>query len=673
MRGVRVPVGARAALAVAILMAPGASDLAHAQERPECEAGDCRRVSDDLAESANRIRQARSDFVLALRRLLEALPGTHGDEGPALRGAVAALSEALGRWDRAIRAYQAPLISAAGNPDVHVALGTVQFERGRPRLAANEFAAASRLAPERAQVFLLLGLAHDAAGRHADAAKAFEKASTLVPDNVAALYAAAQQRRRAGDRPQALDALRIFATKAQATAGSTRGQSPFLRAGLLRESAAVAPIIPPASYSHGFDALARGAYEEAVAAFDQAVARDPVARPPPPAAAAALAAGSAALRAGDLRVALGQLEAAARGAPDASEARRLFATALTADDRPAEAVEQLEAAVKLNPQDERARVALARALVAAGRHADAERSLVHAVAAIPTSAQARYELGRLYQLLERPRNAADAYTAAAAFHVVVGQERLYELIGRARLADADFDAALAAFVRRIDASPNHAEAHRTLGEAYSQLGRDDEALAELIAASLIDPADPQTHAERAQIHLRNGRYEAAAVAARAALERDPSSPGALYALGASLLRLGRAAEGTDAIERFQSNQTAARARDQQAWDLKQLRQVAGMHAERGEFGDAAARLREALTLEPTVDAYLSLGVVLKRGGRPREALEALEQAAARGAGPEVHALLAEVYVALGQTEASGRQQELAARAREQRFRAGGGR
>ena len=149
------------------ILAPGP---AFPQQSTECETDECRRVSDDLAEAAGRIQQARTDFVQALRRFAEALAGTYGDEGPELHRAVDTLAESLGRWDRAIRAYQAPLASVMGSPDVHVALGTVQFDRGRPRAAAEEWAQAGRLAPGRLDVLLLLGLAHDAAGRHADAA-----------------------------------------------------------------------------------------------------------------------------------------------------------------------------------------------------------------------------------------------------------------------------------------------------------------------------------------------------------------------------------------------------------------------------------------------------------------------------------------------------------------------
>jgi tetratricopeptide (TPR) repeat protein len=127
------------------------------------------------------------------------------------------------------------------------------------------------------------------------------------------------------------------------------------------------------------------------------------------------------------------------------------------------------------------------------------------------------------------------------------------------------------------------------------------------------------------------------------------------------------------MERFQSLQAAARERDQRAWELKLLRQTALMDVERGRMQEAVARLREALEIEPTADAYFSLGVVLKRAGRHQESLDALDRAATLGAGPGVHVHLAEVYAALGRPEDSRRQHALRARANDERFRARGGR
>jgi tetratricopeptide (TPR) repeat protein len=245
---------------------------------------------------------------------------------------------------------------------------------------------------------------------------------------------------------------------------------------------------------------------------------------------------------------------------------------------------------------------------------------------------------------------------------------VHELMGRALIADTDFDGAIQAFTRRVEVSPNYAPAHRALAETYLQLGRDDEALAELTAAALIEPADALAHAGRAQLHLRNGRYQDAAGAARAALARDGTNLTALYALGTALVRLGRAGDGEDALARFRAGQDAARARDERGWELRLLRQTAAAHLERGELTEAVERLQAAVALQPDVDGYSTLGAVLKRAGRTQDALDALEQAVAHGGGPMVHALMADLLAALGRIDDSRRHLALAARARDERLR-----
>ena len=54
------------------------------------------------------------------------------------------------------------------------------------------------------------------------------------------------------------------------------------------------------------------------------------------------------------------------------------------------------------------------------------------------------------------------------------------------------------------------------------------------------------------------------------MERLPARGRALYALGASLLRLGRTAEGTAALDEFHRLQAAAQAAASEEWQRKLL-------------------------------------------------------------------------------------------------------
>ena len=113
------------------------------------------------------------------------------------------------------------------------------------------------------------------------------------------------------------------------------------------------------------------------------------------------------------------------------------------------------------------------------------------------------------------------------------------------------------------------------------------------------------------------------------------------------MRLGRAVDGEEALARFRAGQDAARASDERGWELRLLRQTAAAHLERGELADAVERLQAAVALQPDADAYATLGSALKQAGRTQDALDALEQAVARGGGPSVHALLADLLAASG--------------------------
>jgi tetratricopeptide (TPR) repeat protein len=645
------------------------------QTNAPCSGPECALTLEAALAAVAQVNQRKQDFVGAVRQLIVALPGTFGDEGTLITATVQSMTAGLDAWDRAILAFEARVRQGARPADIHIALGVVYLDRYRLDAALREFSEAERLDPRRADAHTFQALVYTISNKPAAAAAALAKASAIDRGRAAVVYSMSRQLALAGRDAEATAARRAFvaARKARLEDRSVAdpGSALFQRVALLRQVPDVAPIFPPALYAGPFALLAQGDYTAAVALFRQAIERDPLigdAR-----GRERLGQGSAALRAGNVRSAIEHLQAAVSAEPDRAEAHRLLAIALREADQYEDSIEAFRAAIRLNPGDERPRMALADVYGASGRDAEAERALQETIASHPGSGQAYYSLGRLYRLMAKNLEAARALERAAERHPLVGADSLYEAIGTIYLAEGELARASDAFQARVDVSPNNAEAHRRFGEVLLQRGRHDEALAEFEVALLIDSNDVQAYAGIAQLRLQQGEYAEAAAAAQRAVGLDPTHPGARYSLGAALLRLGRRVEGQKEIEEFERMQAVNRAKEDRDWELRLIRQAASTHLEKGEYERVADELRKVIPHTPDdPNAYIGLGVVLKRLGRHAEAVANFQKALELKAGADVHRLLAESLETLGRLEESRRHREIYDRAREDRLKALGG-
>ena len=100
--------------------------------RPEAET-----LSREIAAAAARTSDAKNEFVSALRRFVEGMSGTYGDEGPPIRKAAADMAAALQHWDAAIKGYRDVLHAASGRRGVpgagnHLFRSRPGSRRGRP-------------------------------------------------------------------------------------------------------------------------------------------------------------------------------------------------------------------------------------------------------------------------------------------------------------------------------------------------------------------------------------------------------------------------------------------------------------------------------------------------------------------------------------------------------------
>jgi serine/threonine-protein kinase len=87
--------------------------------------------------------------------------------------------------------------------------------------------------------------------------------------------------------------------------------------------------------------------------------------------------------------------------------------------------------------------------------------------------------------------------------------------------DWDWRAAEAAIRRAIALDPSNAAAHRILGHALSQMGRNGEAESAMRRLRELEPLEPLSHALSAQVAFQAGEYAAAAEHARRAILLEP--------------------------------------------------------------------------------------------------------------------------------------------------------
>ncbi|HEY1656571.1 MAG TPA: tetratricopeptide repeat protein [Candidatus Tumulicola sp.] len=168
------------------------------------------------------------------------------------------------------------------------------------------------------------------------------------------------------------------------------------------------------------------------------------------------------------------------------------------------------------------------------------------------------------------------------------------------------------------AEPKGSTARYDLAIAYANLGRNDDAAAQLRAAIALDPGFLAAMANLISVELARGDLAAARAVADRYVALDPESARALYSRGIVALHAGDATTArADFGKLLHANPSYAIAHYNLALAEERLQRY-----------DAAEReLRSALALVPTyARAQFALGVVLLREGRRRDARDAFSKA-----------------------------------------------
>ena len=607
----------------------------------------------------------RDEFFNALLPFYRALAGVYGDEGTQLTAHMNTLAATLSQWDLALGSTEIQLRARLQdkNPrtalEVHTVLASLYAERSRFREALREVDEDIRIDPTRVVFYRFKALLHLADNNAAAAADAFRKAWLLNPEDPQNAYRLIVH--RASDTTEA-EIERALATLATTERALTKGEggaaeSPFLTLNSINDDVGSAMAFVPGPYARGFSLLLGGQFEAGIAALRAAVAADPLVADPV-SRTEAMASGIAWLRKGVVDQAIKDMSVAIAKTPGSSEAHRLIGTAYGVAGNTDKSLEHLREAVRLNPLDERSWIAIARVHDVRNDREQAVEVLRRAVAALPESAAIRWMLSVASGKRQRT-DEGDLELIAVAERLVMlaGKGELYGRVARLAQAHLDYDRGIDLLERRVRLTPNNAAAHKTLGRAYIDQGREQEGYAELVIALWLNTTDAEALTTLGRLHVGASRYTEAVDALTRAVALEPVNPQAVHALGEALMRAGRTVEGQLQLEESERLRAHAIEEQRRQRTSGMLALQAEIYARERQHDRAIETWQKVIELDGGGAAnHLRLAESLVAVKRLDEAVAHIQMAISQNAGPDAHRRLAEVYAAMGRRDESAREQ-----------------
>lgn len=303
---------------------------------------------------------------------------------------LAKLDQQEGRFDDAIRGYQAARTLQPDYVAAPVNLGNIFLQLDRLDDAAESFTAALAIEKDNPAAYYGLGQVTMSRRNYADAVKYFEKTLALVPDANRVHYSLAMAYRGLGDSEKArahlaqqgLVGIRVSDPLVDRLQDLVAGERLFLSRGKL-----------------AFDAQR---FAEAAAEFRKAVAAAP------DSVTARVNLGAALTQLGDLTGAVEQFQEAIRIQPGNANAHYNLAVLFARQNKHAEAVTQLRSVLTINPRDHTARVLLARQLVKSEHLDEALAEFSRVVEADPNNEEALIEQVKLLYRQRQFKQALDA-------------------------------------------------------------------------------------------------------------------------------------------------------------------------------------------------------------------------------------------------------------------------
>lgn len=530
------------------------------------------------------------------------------------------------------------------DPSALGALATVQVQAKLPGDALVTLRTMTQRFPKDINGFLMRA---DLAGQLAvekqdkklflEARDSYQRAYTLNPKNLQAGYNAAVSADQAGERSEAIILLEKLREKNPGVAmvrhslalaylrDTRRTVGDRVALGLKEAEAAVGrePKNPDYAATLGFMVLSQGGTKElaqrAGKVFEGALKLDPKNLRAKQGLTEAL------LIQGEWEKAIPLLREQVTAQPENDPLRHKLAGTLQAAGKRTEAAVELRTIARRNPKDTKTLKDLARLFELDNQPDEAAKTLEEAAQRDPADTETILAQAGLASRQQQYPKALSFYDAVLAkkpetSEAYAGKVAIFEQQGKK-------PDVLATRERWVKADPKNNQARYELGMLYSDLGRDDEALAMLRSLTLRQ-GDPNRNLHRqalAEFFRRKNRFGEEATELRNLASEEPANEVFKIRLAESLERAGKIDEAEDVykglIARSQVN------------DLRHNLALISLHHRTGKTALAISELEDLLTLRTSsIEARKLLVKIRKEQKRPEAAIAFFEKVALSEAG-----------------------------------------
>ena len=314
-----------------------------------------------------------------------------------------------------------------------------------------------------------------------------------------------------------------------------------------------------------------------------------------------------------------ELEESLKLDPRSNFARARLATLLLSQREYARAAVLFKDVLSSEPQNIEATDGYLSALIGAGKMEDALTSVAQANVRFPGNARIAYLYGRINDVLDKPTEAEKHYKRAISANPKLLEPTLY--LARLYLRFRRVDEAKAQLEAAAVQAPDDPQVHVGLGELA--LGEHDLARSKLEyeRAKTLDPSVAEAHLGLSRVALENGSLQEATESIERALQLDANVKGGMLQHGLVLWKTGKGAEAVSELKK-------AKAQDPKS-SLVAIT-VGAVMLDQGDLAGSEANLLSALAIDPaSPEAHFYLAKLKSRRGEYNQAIDTMKTALER--------------------------------------------